>query len=177
MNYYLEKVLFLADIKTDIEYRPLCYLLWTFNVYYISVIKKDLDELNRMLIRADSVPPISHFGYNYFSLRDSIQFIDNANVSSNYILGYGDEVIISIWGQAEQHERIILDRDGTVFVKNVGLLYLGSISLAQQFNVDWIYVAVGVALLQIASPLTKFCPVYTILNKLMPDTKPIQNGK
>tara|TARA_X000001036_G_scaffold439397_1_gene490397 strand:+ start:502 stop:729 length:228 start_codon:yes stop_codon:yes gene_type:complete len=59
----------------------------------------------------------------------------------------------------------------------VGLLYLGSISLAQQFNLDWIYVAVGVALLQIASPLTKFCPVYTILNRLMPDTKPIQNGK
>ena len=96
--------------------------------YYIekmTVIKNDLDDLNRMLIRTDSIPPISHFGYNYFSLRDSIQFIDNANVSSNYILGYGDEVIISIWGQAEQHERITLDRDGTVFVKNVGLLYLG----------------------------------------------------
>lgn len=96
--------------------------------YYLekmTTIKKDLDVLNRMLIRTDSIPPISHFGYNYFSLRDSIQFIDNANVSSNYILGYGDEVIISIWGQAEQHERITLDRDGTVFVKNVGLLYLG----------------------------------------------------
>ena len=31
--------------------------------------------------------------------------------------------------------------------------------------------------LQIASPITKFCPVYTILNKLMPETDPIQNGK
>tara|TARA_B100000959_G_C14979753_1_gene622957 strand:- start:499 stop:726 length:228 start_codon:yes stop_codon:yes gene_type:complete len=59
----------------------------------------------------------------------------------------------------------------------VGLLYLGSISLAQQFNLDWIYVAVGVAVLQIISPFTKFCPVYTILNKLMPDTKVFQNGK
>ena len=59
----------------------------------------------------------------------------------------------------------------------VGLLYLGSIALAQQFNIDWIYVAVGVAVLQIISPFTKFCPVYTILNKIMPDTDPIQNGK
>ena len=58
----------------------------------------------------------------------------------------------------------------------VGLLYLGSIALAQQFNIDWIYVAIGVAVLQIISPFTKFCPVYTILNKLMPDTKPVQNG-
>lgn len=59
----------------------------------------------------------------------------------------------------------------------VGLLYIGSIALAQQFNIDWIYIAIGVAVLQIASPFTKFCPVYTILNKVMPDTDPIQNGK
>jgi|TARA_B100001059_G_scaffold142451_1_gene142401 phage shock protein PspC (stress-responsive transcriptional regulator) len=59
----------------------------------------------------------------------------------------------------------------------VGLLYLGSIALANQFGLDWIWVAVAVAVLQILSPLTKFCPVYTILNKLMPDTDPIQNGR
>ena len=59
----------------------------------------------------------------------------------------------------------------------VGLLYLGSIALADQFNVEWIWVAVGVAVLQIISPITKFCPVYTILNKLMHDTDPVQNGK
>ena len=59
----------------------------------------------------------------------------------------------------------------------VGLLYLGCIALEDQFNVEWIWVAVGVAVLQIISPITKFCPVYTILNKLMPDTDPVQNGK
>ena len=46
----------------------------------------------------------------------------------------------------------------------VGLVYLTSVVLADQVGVSWIYVAVGVALLQIASPVTKFCPVYTILN-------------
>ena len=59
----------------------------------------------------------------------------------------------------------------------VGLLNISSILLASQFGLDWIYVAVAVAVLQIISPITKFCPVYTILNKLMPDTDPIQNGK
>jgi hypothetical protein len=33
-----------------------------------------------------------------------------------------------------------------------------------------------VAGLQIVSPFTKFCPVYFVLNKMMPDTEPIQNG-
>lgn len=59
----------------------------------------------------------------------------------------------------------------------VGLLNIGSILLASEFGLNWIYIAVAVAVLQIASPITKFCPVYTILNKLMPDTDPIQNGK
>ena len=59
----------------------------------------------------------------------------------------------------------------------VGLLNISSILLASQFGLNWIYVAVAVAVLQIISPITKFCPVYTILNKLMPDTEPIQNGK
>ena len=59
----------------------------------------------------------------------------------------------------------------------VGLLNIGSILLASEFGLNWIYIAVAVAVLQIASPVTKFCPVYTILNKLMPDTDPIQNGK
>ena len=89
------------------------------------LIEKDLNQLNRLLLKTDSIPPLTNFGYNYFSLRDSIQFIDNANVSSNYILGFGDEVIISIWGQAEQYVRKKLERDGTIFVENVGLLYLG----------------------------------------------------
>ena len=48
----------------------------------------------------------------------------------------------------------------------VGLLNIGSIILASQFGLNWIYVAVAVAVLQIISPITKFCPVYTILNKL-----------
>ena len=59
----------------------------------------------------------------------------------------------------------------------VGLLNISSIILASQFGLSWIYVAVAVAVLQIISPFTRFCPVYTILNKLMPDTTPMQNGK
>jgi hypothetical protein len=52
---------------------------------------------------------------------------------------------------------------------------MGSILLTIQFGFSWIYAELAV--IQIASPFTKFCPVYTILNKLMPDTDPMQNGK
>ena len=59
----------------------------------------------------------------------------------------------------------------------VGLIYLGSIAAADQFGISFISIAVATAILQILSPLTKFCPVYTILNKIMPESTPIQNGK
>lgn len=59
----------------------------------------------------------------------------------------------------------------------VGLIYLTSAILALQVNINFIWIAVSVAGLQIISPITKFCPVYFILNKLMPDSTPIQNGK
>ena len=38
----------------------------------------------------------------------------------------------------------------------VGLVYLTSVVLADQVGVSLVYVAVGVALLQIASPVTSF---------------------
>jgi len=60
----------------------------------------------------------------------------------------------------------------------VGLLYLSGVAmsyLTNNFNFLWIVVAVGA--LQVISPFTKFCPVYFILNKLMPESDSIQNGK
>ena len=59
----------------------------------------------------------------------------------------------------------------------VGMTYLISIAGSMFVNSNLIYLAIGVGFLQIISPFTKFCPVYFILNKMMPDTEPIQNGK
>ena len=59
-----------------------------------------------------------------------------------------------------------------------GVLYLISVGLTiQTGNLDFLYIAVAVGVLQIISPFTKFCPVYFTLNKVMKDTDPMQNGK
>ena len=60
----------------------------------------------------------------------------------------------------------------------VGMLYLISVGLTlYTTNLNFLSIAIAVGVLQIISPATKFCPVYFILNKLMPETDPIQNGK
>ena len=60
----------------------------------------------------------------------------------------------------------------------VGLLYLSGVGLAYiTSNINFLWIVIAVGALQVINPVTKFCPVYTILNKLMPDSDPIQNGK
>ena len=87
-------------------------------------IYSELEELNKLIDFTDSIPPLSDFGYSYFNKRDSINFIDNISINKNYVLGYGDELIFSVWGEVEQYEKIV-ERDGTIYIENVGLLYLG----------------------------------------------------
>ena len=55
--------------------------------------------------------------------------------------------------------------------------YMLSVILAAATSIQWLWVAGVVAGLQIISPVTKFCPVYFVLNKMMPDTEPVQNGQ
>jgi len=47
----------------------------------------------------------------------------------------------------------------------VRLLNMGSILLAIQFGLDLCF--------SFANPITKFCPLYTVLNKLMQETDPL----
>ncbi len=51
----------------------------------------------------------------------------------------------------------------------VGTIYLLSIILGVTFNIQWLYLAGAVAVLQIMSMFTGFCPVYYVLNKVMPE--------
>lgn len=58
----------------------------------------------------------------------------------------------------------------------VGIIYLTSIILGATVSIQWLYLAGVVAVLQILSMFTGFCPVYFILNKFMPDrdTAPVK---
>jgi len=51
----------------------------------------------------------------------------------------------------------------------VGILVLGSVVLAVKVSAQWLWVAGGVGALLVFSAFSGFCPVYFILNKLMPN--------
>lgn len=58
----------------------------------------------------------------------------------------------------------------------VGIIYLASILLAVYISQRWLYLAGAVAVLQIMSMFTGFCPVYYVLDKVMPEKKPAPMG-
>lgn len=72
------------------------------------------------------------FGHNIFTNKD-LTFAPNENIATpeNYRLGPGDEVIIDIWGTNQNTIRQTISPDGFINVENVGILYLGGMSVKE----------------------------------------------
>lgn len=82
---------------------------------------EDLDSLE------SKTPETYFFGYDFFTQRDinkELSILDNLPPPSNYILGPGDELIISLWGETELRAVYNISRDGTIYVDKVGILSL-----------------------------------------------------
>jgi protein involved in polysaccharide export with SLBB domain len=95
----------------------------------LSQLTKSLEEINSLNSFFDSTKSLSHFGYNLFTNRDTISFFENIPLPSNYILGSGDELIVSLWGQVEKEETSIINRDGNIFFEDIGIIELGGLTL------------------------------------------------
>lgn len=86
-------------------------------------------KLNSKVENAKLNPKIENFGYNYFS-RD-INFFDNVPTPPEFKLGPGDEIILSLWGETNSREKFILNREGSIFYKNIGSINLNNKTLEQ----------------------------------------------
>ena len=69
-----------------------------------------------------------YFGYDY--LERDLNFYDNLSPSSNYILGPGDEVIISMWGETNNRETFIINKDGLIYFENVGFINISNLNIS-----------------------------------------------
>ncbi len=67
---------------------------------------------------------LKHFGYDFFTKRDTIPFWENLPTPPNYLLGPGDELVLSLWGETQLRNKYIIDRDGNIYDEKVGILNL-----------------------------------------------------
>lgn len=74
---------------------------------------------------------VKYFGYEFFSRRDTILFWPNISTPENYILGPGDNIEISLWGRAQVNESYVINRDGNIYDKSIGIIHLSSKTLKE----------------------------------------------
>lgn len=83
--------------------------------------------------KVEITPPDSNlgnspfFGYKYFERQ--ISFFDNSPTPSDYRLGPGDEVMLSIWGQQNLRETFVITKDGLIFYNNIGFINISNLTL------------------------------------------------
>ena len=71
--------------------------------------------------------PENYFGYNYF--KKDISFFDNIPTPTDYRLGPGDEITVSLWGENNSRENFIINKDGMIYYKNIGFINLSNKTL------------------------------------------------
>ena len=102
-------------------------------------IEEDIaSEAARMAVLEQAEPPppkAEHFGYNFFSDRARVELWENLPAPAKYMLGPGDEIVISLWGDTKLRTTKSISRNGTIFISEVGLVSLTgkTISEAQSY--------------------------------------------
>ena len=91
-------------------------------------IEDSLKIAERMLL--DSIPGfygrpnakgLYPFGYNLFQYAPStFEPIRNAPTPPNYIIGPGDEILLTMWGEAQLFVRLTVNREGNIVIPNAG---------------------------------------------------------
>ena len=71
----------------------------------------------------------NYFGYNYFNR--GVNLFDNISAPANYMLGPGDEVILSLWGETNVRKTFSINKDGSIFYENIGFVYLANKTLKE----------------------------------------------
>ena len=75
-------------------------------------------------IKNDSQMNNNYFGYSYFN--KDINFYDNIPTPSDYKIGPGDEIIISLWGETNSRQSFIINKEGLIYYENIGFINIAN---------------------------------------------------
>ena len=78
---------------------------------------------------------MEYFGYSFFNTPNKFKIFDNIPIPGNYVLGPGDQLIISIWGNAQFRSRHLINRDGEIFIDGIGQVNLSGMDIATAENI------------------------------------------
>ena len=78
-----------------------------------------------------STQKVKYFGYDFFQSRQKTSIFDNLPVPEDYQLGPGDEIVISLWGDAQIRSAYLINKNGELFIDKIGLVNLSGMNISQ----------------------------------------------
>jgi len=69
------------------------------------------------------------FGFSFFN-NENLSFEPNVNipVPASYVIGAGDEILIDVWGASQQSYQLMVDKNGSINIPNIGPVRVGSLA-------------------------------------------------
>lgn len=100
----------------------------------VDVVFEDVEE-NVARGTEPGQQPNEVFGHKVFNSRNlTFEPNENAATPQNYRLGPGDELVIDIWGDSEDHMRHTISPEGNIMIPQLGPLYLNGMTISEASN-------------------------------------------
>jgi len=94
--------------------------------------KDFFDSPQDNLLIDDAVTKTKRFGLSFFDQEIStFAPVDDVSVPDNYILGVGDSMVIQMMGTTNELYNLKIARDGTIFIKSLGVISVAGLSMKQ----------------------------------------------
>lgn len=80
-------------------------------------------------------PTSNRFGAQIFSMmQSSLMPLNEPYFDSSYVLDFGDELKLQLIGQKSQTVKIVINRDGSINIEDIGKLFLSGLTLNEATN-------------------------------------------
>jgi protein involved in polysaccharide export with SLBB domain len=84
------------------------------------------------VLAAPSLSQLDQFGYKLFAQRTSLlPTFDNEPVGPDYTVGPGDELNVLVWGRFNRTIKLLVQRNGTVLVPQIGPIPVAGLNFSQ----------------------------------------------
>ena len=100
------------------------------------IAEDDLEIVNESALDIESLAQrgikdnLKYFGYEIFAMDPALfQATSVGAVDPDYLIGPGDEIIVMLWGETQFRQVLTVDREGFVFVPEIGQVFVNGLNL------------------------------------------------
>ena len=101
-----------------------------YNPDFSIIESEESDDIISENIDVPEYDNLKYFGYEIFQGDPKVfQSSSFGAVDPNYNIGPGDQIIVMLWGESQFRQQFIIDREGYVFIPEVGQVFVNGLDL------------------------------------------------